>query len=331
MVMSLKSLLTPNLTKGNNPGAKNPVKSIIRLIDYVDPVVSAKNSSLTCGPGAKPAVEVAEAKPGSKLTFKWSWIHNTGPMLTYLASCGNLSCSQFDSSQAKWFKIDQQGHKSGSIYWVQRDVMNGQPVSVMLPKTLAAGNYLIRHEIIALHDADKPLRAEFYPSCAQLSVSGDQTGIPLETELVSFPGAYSDDDPGILCKNDIQFSTEKYPFPGPKIAAFVSNGAKVALASAPTAASSSSQPSSASPSTIIVTTTATTTILTTAAAESSGESCSHSNTIAKLRRKGGASMSTPMSSTALSTSQSSSGATTPTGTPEAQARRRSASRLFRWV
>ncbi|KAG6914696.1 hypothetical protein DXG01_015881, partial [Tephrocybe rancida] len=214
---------------------------------------------------------------------------------------------------------------------------NGQPVSVMLPRTLAAGNYLIRHEIIALHDADKPLRAEFYPSCAQLSVSGDQTGIPLEAELVSFPGAYSDDDPGILCKNDIQFSTEKHPLPGPKIAAFASSGAKVALASAPTAASSSSQPSSASPFTITVTTTATTTILTTASiAPVSSESCSHGNTVAKLKRKGGAStsaltFSTASSGTELSTSLSSSGATTPTGTPEAQARRRSASPLFRWV
>jgi hypothetical protein len=38
--------------------------------------------------------------------------------------------------------------------------------------------------------------AEFYPSCTQINVGGSQTGTPNQT--VSFPGAYSDTDPGIL-------------------------------------------------------------------------------------------------------------------------------------
>lgn len=67
-----------------------------------------------------------------------------------------------------------------------------------MPSNLAAGNYLLRHEIIALQNGVFPGRAEFYPSCSQLTVSGSGTGKPAASELVKFPGAYSATDPGVL-------------------------------------------------------------------------------------------------------------------------------------
>ena len=39
--------------------------------------------------------------------------------------------------------------------------------------------------------------AQFYISCAQVSVSGG-SGSKSPSELVSFPGAYSPNDPGLL-------------------------------------------------------------------------------------------------------------------------------------
>jgi hypothetical protein len=74
---------------------------------------------------------------------------------------------------------------------------NGQPANVTLPSNIAPGNYIIRHEIIALHLANEMGGAEFYPSCSQLNISGTGTGAPTSKDLVSFPGAYSDTDPGI--------------------------------------------------------------------------------------------------------------------------------------
>jgi lytic cellulose monooxygenase (C1-hydroxylating) len=56
--------------------------------------------------------------------------------------------------------------------------------------------------MLALHEGDasflkNPIRgAQFYPNCVQLEVTGDGT-----VELpagVSFPGAYSYDDPGVV-------------------------------------------------------------------------------------------------------------------------------------
>jgi hypothetical protein len=187
-------------------------------------------------------------------------------MLTYMASCGASSCDQFDATQAKWFKIRQVGRKDGNAEWVQQDVcmsqsylvrsfdnnflkitltlVDGGVDTVTIPTNLAPGNYLIRHEIIALHLAIQRRGAEFYPACTQLRVGGSQSGKPADSELVSFPGAYSDDDPGIY-DPDVYNPDVPYQFPGPKVAAFVP--ASTAGSSNPSNATSTRTKSTTSP------------------------------------------------------------------------------------
>ncbi|KAJ3574602.1 hypothetical protein NP233_g1662 [Leucocoprinus birnbaumii] len=209
--------------KGDVPaGDKNP--SVIRQVSDISPVKGATNPDINCGLNASPAALNAHANPGDSIAFDWrggdntKWPHNTGPMLTYMASCGDQTCDKFDSTQAKWFKIEQIGQKSDGT-WYQADLMQGKTADITLPSNIAPGNYLIRHEIIALHLADSKGGAEFYPSCAQLTVGGSGTGKPKDSELVSLPGAYSDTDPGILV--NAYDSGLKYQFPGPPIASFV--------------------------------------------------------------------------------------------------------------
>lgn len=69
-------------------------------------------------------------------------------------------------------------------------------VSVKLPASLPAGNYLLRAEQIALHGAAQIGGAQIYIQCAQLTVNGTGKGVP--SPKVSFPGAYKATDPGIL-------------------------------------------------------------------------------------------------------------------------------------
>jgi hypothetical protein len=63
-------------------------------------------------------------------------------------------------------------------------------------------SYLVRAEMIAFHEGEvsylkNPKRgAQFYPNCVQLEVEGDGT-VQLP-KGVSFPGAYSYDDPGVV-------------------------------------------------------------------------------------------------------------------------------------
>ncbi|KAJ7582502.1 glycosyl hydrolase family 61-domain-containing protein [Mycena floridula] len=211
---------------GNIPGAKPSSPSVIREISMQDPVKGATNPFVNCGNDAQiAALQVANAHPGSSVSFDWrtadlgKWPHNTGPMLTYMASCGSTPCTTFNSSNASWFKIQQVGKKDDTT-WAQQDIMDGKTADIVLPATLAPGFWLLRHEIIALHLATSPGGAEFYPSCTQLQVDGNQTGGPDPDELVKLPGAYSDDDPGIY-DPDVYDDGAEYQFPGPNVAKFV--------------------------------------------------------------------------------------------------------------
>lgn len=115
--------------------------------------------------------------------------------MNYMASCGSNDCSSFDASKAQWFKIEEAGIGSNG-QWAQASIMAGQPFSLTLPQNLKSGGYLLRHEIISLQIAQSAGGAEFYPSCSQLLIGGNGNGVPDQT--VSFPGAYSDTDPGLL-------------------------------------------------------------------------------------------------------------------------------------
>ncbi|KAF5309256.1 hypothetical protein D9619_012697 [Psilocybe cf. subviscida] len=219
---------------GNVPQA-SPTPSVIRQISTPNPIKGARNVAINCGQDAVPAALVADAKPGDEITFDWTsgeltpWPHNIGPMLTYMASCGNVACDKYDPKDADWFKIDQVGRKPLNTNgdWVQKDLFGGGVANVTLPSNLAAGNYLIRHEIIALHIAQNPGGAEFYASCSQLRVGGNETGVPRPEDLVKLPGAYNDNDAGILVN---VFNTvapgvfPEYKFPGPAVAELVNGG-----------------------------------------------------------------------------------------------------------
>lgn len=82
-----------------------------------------------------------------------------------------------------------------------------------IPKSLPSGEYLFRIEHIALHSASSAGGAQFYISCAQIKVTGGGNGNP--SPLVSFPGAYKADDPGI--KLNIYYPVPtSYTCPGPR-------------------------------------------------------------------------------------------------------------------
>ncbi|KAJ8514548.1 hypothetical protein ONZ45_g7926 [Pleurotus djamor] len=222
----------------NVPNAR-AVSAATRQINDVSPVKGANNKFMGCGPTPNPATLFAaqslQANPGSTIEFDWAggdqgnWPHNTGPMLTYMADCGEAGCEKFDATKAQWFKVQQVARKkTGNKEWAQQDLMNGAFAALKIPDNIAPGNYLIRHEIIALHLGTSRGGAEFYPSCTQLKVGGNGTGKPKASELVSFPGAYRDDDPGIFFPDAFNPNAD-YPYPGPPIASFVnsqsSNGA----------------------------------------------------------------------------------------------------------
>ncbi|KAK0475928.1 glycosyl hydrolase family 61-domain-containing protein [Armillaria novae-zelandiae] len=208
--------------------ASGSTDGITREISTQDPIKGAKNSDLTCGPGALAASKVANVNSGSSISFLWTgasgspWPHNVGPMMTYLTNCGDQSCAEYNPKGTEWFKIEEAGKTDGT--WAQAALMSGAAAKVTLPSNLAAGNYIIRHEIIALHNAQAEGGAEFYASCTQLKVGGSGTSTPSSSNLVQLPGAYSDTDPGILIDVYSDSQNDSYTFPGPAVVDFGGGG-----------------------------------------------------------------------------------------------------------
>lgn len=161
----------------------------------------------------------------------YPWVHGLGPLFTYMADCGG-SCENFDPEGKKvWFKVYESGmHQGGSWWgdeytrwhvgstwaWDQYDFAN-DGWSVQIPKGLRPGNYLIRHEIIMI----ELFPPQHYPECAQLTVTGDGDEFPSDEYLVSFPGAYSYNDPGLAIAGEVYSpigrATFNYTMPGPKV------------------------------------------------------------------------------------------------------------------
>lgn len=122
----------------------------------------------------------------------------------YLAKCPG-SADTCDQSNLKFFKADQLGLKPGQTNsWYHNDLKEGKALSGTIPAGIENGDYLLRIEILALHNAMNPGGAETSVSCTQLRVTGGGSAVPQASELVTFPGAYTPADKGILV--DVSFA-----------------------------------------------------------------------------------------------------------------------------
>ncbi|KAG7442954.1 uncharacterized protein BT62DRAFT_341341 [Guyanagaster necrorhizus] len=136
---------------------------------------------------------------------------NKGPVLAYLASIPDAT--QSNVTGLEWFKIWEDGYDSVTHQWGSDHLfLNGGNASFAIPTCLASGNYLLRAESINLSSATSYPGAQFFMSCAQLSISGATAFISPAT--VSFPGAYTSTSPGIVTSI---FGVSSYTPPGPDV------------------------------------------------------------------------------------------------------------------
>jgi hypothetical protein len=161
-----------------------------------DPIMSVTSGSIRCNGGTRAGLN-ATLKAGDKVTAKWvQWTHEQGPIMVWLYKCGD-SFSSCDGGGKGWFKIDQSGLIKGPLTgkdWGTGVVYKDKKWTTTVPARIAAGNYLIRHELIALHQANA---AQFYPECAQIVVTGGGGELPSAEFLTSIPGYATMSDPGI--------------------------------------------------------------------------------------------------------------------------------------
>jgi lytic cellulose monooxygenase (C1-hydroxylating) len=178
---------------------------------------SISSPDIICHVGATSGNASKPVEAGAQVSLQWTqWPDSHhGPMLTYMAQCSG-PCESVDKTSLSFFKIDATGVVDGSTAPGQwgSDVMikNNNTWTVAIPTSIAKGNYVLRHETIALQSAGLEGQAQAYPFCFNMVVDSEGTDTPQGVEGQEL---YKTTDPGLVV--DIYHSPVNYTVPGPAL------------------------------------------------------------------------------------------------------------------
>ena len=183
---------------------------------FVEPAAFS-SADIICHKGAVASANAAPVAAGGSVTLNWNtWPEShKGPVIDYIARC-EPDCASADKASLSFVKIAESGLIDGAEgpgTWASDELMaNGNSWTVEIPSSLAPGNYVLRHEIIALHSAGNANGAQAYPQCINLEVTGSGSSTPSGEPATSF---YTAEDPGILF--NLYESDLQYTIPGPAV------------------------------------------------------------------------------------------------------------------
>lgn len=181
---------------------------------YIAPDAYA-SGDIICHKNATNAGGYASVQAGDHIEVYWSaWpSSHHGPVIDMLAKCDD-DCTTVDKTTLEFFKIAAVGLANDSVIpgdWASDQLLNNNNSWVIqIPSDLASGNYVWRHEIIALHSAEESDGAQNYPQCFNLAVTGTGSLAPTGTLGEAL---YSESDAGILV--NIYETLTSYDIPGP--------------------------------------------------------------------------------------------------------------------
>ncbi|KAF2454443.1 glycosyl hydrolase family 61-domain-containing protein [Lineolata rhizophorae] len=191
----------------------------VAVSDYAD-------ENIICHKGASPAGTSVPVVAGDSIELQWTtWPESHhGPIIDYLAPC-NGDCSQVSKTELEFTKISGVGPTDGSSNpgtWATDDLIANDNTWVLtIPASIAPGNYVLRHEIIALHEGNQEGGAQNYPQCINLEITGSGTNtLPSGTLGIEL---YTATDPGIFF-NIYSSDLDTYEVPGPALLAGGSSG-----------------------------------------------------------------------------------------------------------
>lgn len=192
----------------------------VRLTGSNSPISSVTSADMTCGfkPKAdQPASTKCPVAAGSKMGMQW---YHSGPQnptdivdASHRGPCIVYMAKNNEDGNPKWFKIYENGYDTATKkFCVDTLITNLGLLEFTIPVDIEPGNYLVRGELIALHEAQKVGGAQPYVGCGEVTVTGKGKAKPA---TVVFPGAYKPEEPGIVF--DIYNTITSYPVPGPAL------------------------------------------------------------------------------------------------------------------
>ncbi|KAJ2552283.1 hypothetical protein EV175_003376 [Coemansia sp. RSA 1933] len=156
---------------------------------------------------------------GETLKIRWDHANNTvvlavlpqshkGPCMVYMAPLS----SQGDGDV--WFKIYEDGYDTQKNQWCSDKLISSWGImNVTMPKDIPNGDYLVRTEVLALHQTRVIGATQFYPNCVVVTVSGGT--VSSMPKGYAIPGIYGYQDPGIyFSRSD---NPVDYQIPGPAV------------------------------------------------------------------------------------------------------------------
>ncbi|KAL1597140.1 hypothetical protein SLS60_008722 [Paraconiothyrium brasiliense] len=164
----------------------------------------ANQPQIVCAKGGSNANISAPVAAGADVRLRWWMVDQAWPFVK-LEDRGWINSSTY-----------QEG------YWATDDLIaNNGTWTVRIPPKLSPGEYVLRHEIIALHVAFTSTGpysldgAEFYPQCVSLKVEGSGTkaiigGVDAKT-------LYKGDEPGLTLNIHTAPDHSGYVMPGPPV------------------------------------------------------------------------------------------------------------------
>ncbi|KAG9085706.1 hypothetical protein FS749_004213 [Ceratobasidium sp. UAMH 11750] len=166
------------------------------------PVKDVTSKDIICNVNNSPVPQTLEVSAGDQITMEW--FHGTrnddiidkshvGPVMVYIAPTAS------NGEGPVWVKLFDQGFTND---WATNYLIAAKGhVTITLPD-LAPGEYLLRPEIIALHEGETDFTvnsargAQFYMGCGQIKVVSSGS-VPLSAGI-DFQKDHKHDSPGIL-------------------------------------------------------------------------------------------------------------------------------------
>jgi len=202
------------------------------------PVAGLTSQDMACGKDGQIAAAYTCAAPGSaQLTFEFrQWPDkrqegsidpsHKGPCAVYVKKVDDMTSP---AAGPGWFKIWDEGYDESTQKWcVDKLIDNKGLLTVELPSGLPAGYYLVRTEVLALHQAVSLKDPQYYVGCAQIYIQNGPSGaleIPSEY-AVSIPGYIDGSEPG---NNFNLYDNPKFPYPIPGPQSFSPTGTSLSV------------------------------------------------------------------------------------------------------